>query len=258
MSKQTIVLTPATEEHTYEIRATYFNYDVATGRVTGRDEVVGRFVRRPHAGGVSADTFEWIEVKLGHADSREGTIDEWRELPYARGFSYVFDFEAQLDKFPLDASPIPHDMDGWYFYVEILDSHNQFDILRTKRYGKADQLQKPGDSVVRDHSEHFDLEDWSPFIQSQFDKTSNYNITTWLGTGAYAGREANVIYYRCDDVPMSTQMMPLNLEWSGMTNYHGHIYVDRASGVLLGGDLFEYLPTTVGYHHREVYIEMVE
>lgn len=258
MARNGVVLRSAMEEHTYELHATYFTYDVAKGVVTGRDEVIGSFIRKPHQGGEAADAFEWIEARVGHADSREAAIAEWRDLAYTKGFSYVFDFEAQFDKFPIDTSPIPRDPDGWFFYVHILDSHNQFDILRTRRYGKADELEKPGDSVVRDHSEHFDLEDWAPFIHCQFDKSSKFNVTTWVGVGEYAGQAANVLYYRCDDIPMKIEVIPAELKVSGMTNYHGHIYVAKESGVLLGGDLFEYLPLTSGYQHREVYLKMLK
>lgn len=258
MTQDNKFMKSATEEHTYELAAIYFSYDAPKGIVTGRDEVIGRFIRKPYPGSETADAFEWLDTRIGHADSREAPIETWRDLEYAKGFSYVFDFEAEMTRFPMDMSSVPHDPGGWFYYVHILDSHNQFDIQRTIRYGKSDQLLKPGSSVIREHSEHFDLVDWAPFLRADFDKSSKINITTWIGSGEYASRPANVLYYRCDDVPLSIEIYPANLKSQGMTNYHGHIYIDKETKVLLGGDLFEYLPMTAGYQHRKVYLRLID
>jgi hypothetical protein len=258
MTHNSIAIQPATHEHTYELHGTYFDYDLATGAVIGRNEVVGQFVRRPAPGGQCADAFEWLNCRAGNAASRDEPIADWREMSFAQGFAYTFNFEAELDRFPIDVSSIPRDFDGWFFYVHILDTHNQFDILRTRRYGKADELNKPGDSVVRDHSEHFELEDWSPMFRSRFDRSSKINVTTWTGVGEYAGHAANVLYYRCDDVPMQVETPAAEMRMMGMTNYHGHIYLDHETGTLLGGDLFEYVILTSSYQHREVYLKLLK
>jgi hypothetical protein len=44
----------------------------------------------------------------------------------------------------------------------------------------------------------------------------------------------------------------------GMTNYHGHIYLDHETGTLLGGDLFEYVILTSSYQHRDVYLKLLK
>jgi hypothetical protein len=257
MEQSPIAWRPATRPLTYELTATYFTYDLGQGLVTKRDEVYGRFRRLPHPGGQAADFFEWEEARLASADTREASPDTWRDLPYARGFQYTFDFEAPFEKFPFDVSDLPRDPDGWFFYVHLLDSHNQFDILRTLRYGRAHCLGAPGDSVVRESSEHFELEDWAPFVRAQFDRASRHNLTTWVGTGRWAGQDANVVYYRCDDVPMRVEVLPVQLSVNGITNYHGHVYTTPDGGELLGGDLFEYLPSTIQYQHREVYLRQL-
>ncbi|MCC7358139.1 MAG: hypothetical protein IT317_01595 [Anaerolineales bacterium] len=248
---------PATRPLTYELTATYFTYDVSQGRVIRRDEVYGRFRRLPHESAKSADLFEWAEARLASADTRDAPLSGWRDLPYARGFRYVFDFEAAFETFPIDVSGLSRDPDSWFFYVHLLDAHNQFDILRTRRYGLAHSLRAPGDSVVRESSEHFELEDWAPFVRAQFDRASRHNLTTWVGTGRWAGQDANVVYYRCDDVPMQIEMLLAEMKMSGMTNYHGHLYTTPDGAELLGGDLFEYLPTTLSYQHREVHLRQV-
>jgi hypothetical protein len=110
--------------------------------------------------------------------------------------------------------------------------------------------------VVRDRSEHFALEDWSPYVRARFDRTSALNVTSWVATGESLGQPAHVLAYRCDDVPLVLDMVSSGARVQGITNTHGHICVARDSGTLLEGDLFEYLFVNAQYQHREVRLRM--
>jgi hypothetical protein len=69
---------------------------------------------------------------------------------------------------------------------------------------------------------------------------------------------AQVLYYRCDHIPLTMEMVSSGAMIEGMTSYHGHIYTTSDGQVLLGGDLFEYLPLTTGYQHREVSLRLAQ
>jgi hypothetical protein len=256
---QGVVIRPAEEEHRYELAAVYRQYDLATGQVTSRDNVVGRFVRRPHHGGECADAFEWLWVKVGHASSREAPIDEWKDLEYARGFSYVMDMESAFDKFPVDVSAVPHDPEGWLFYIHLTEAHFQFDFLRTRRWGRADRLLNVGDAVVRESSVPWRLEDFRPFVVAQYDPSSCQNLTQWVAVTDYEGQPANVLHYRVDDARLEMEL-PLfgDLKNDGLVNYHGHIYVGRESGVLLSGSFFEYMPALTGYNQCVIHLKLID
>jgi hypothetical protein len=167
--------------------------------------------------------------------------------------------EANFEKLPIDVGSVPHDPDGWLFYIHLTEAHFQFDFFRTQRWGKAHLLRGVGDCVVRDSSVPWRLEDFSPFVRAQYDPTSKQNLTQWAADADSAQGPVHILYYRVDDAPLEMEM-PIfeNLRNDGIVNYHGHISVAQDDGRLLGASFFEHMPSITGYTLCVIYLKLID
>lgn len=237
-----------------------------------RRECRGTFVRHPAAEkGIRGDAFEWLSFEVGHAESLDAPIKEWKRVPDVEGLSYVVDFEAELDRFPIDVSRIPKTFEGWMFYCHFLDAHNEFDLLRTSRHGKAHLLQKPGDRVEKAPNEafdlFFDLESWAPLLECEIHKFSGQASTTWIGYGDHGGERAKVLFYKRDNTRITAKMLGAEGTMEMWTHFDGHIYISDETSELLGGTLSEFIPTIMrgsredafqfGFTYREVALHRI-
>lgn len=245
---------PTTNETTYEIRSLTWQCDDA-GRRFNHAENRGTFTRRPGTlDGKPADEFEWLGFEVSDPVPLDEEITVFRTVPDAKGFTYTIDFEAQFEKLPVDTSPIERTPDSWHLYLSTLDAHMQFDLVRTKRYGDADKLSKPGVRIERTSPERA-IETWDTIAIVMEDSQAKA-WTDWIGDAEFDGEPSHNLYYRVENVffDANIKMGDSDLNMRASTRYSGLIHISASDGSLLGGDLYEFGGGGGGAMNREVYL----
>lgn len=242
---------PAHANNDYRITTINWACNAAGVRVSCR-ATSGTFTRGPALlDGRAADRFVWHGFDSW--DGEDLTKPPDRRLPEANGFEYVIDFEAEIGPLPVDTSPIPRTQQGFTFYGCLLDSHVQFDYLRTKTFGLADGLAAPGTSVRRRRCE-VDIEQWPSVRELVLDDSEAEAHTVWLGSGPHRGGQCEVLFYRAENVKIAYSA---HARWAS-TRYAGHIYVAQGDAFLVGGDLYEFGGGDGEFFNREVRLTRID
>ncbi|MCK4932687.1 MAG: hypothetical protein KAT01_11005, partial [Candidatus Aminicenantes bacterium] len=215
------------------------------GTMKDRDEVLGSFQREVLK--VSQESlvakYTWKDVRIGHSPTIKKEITEWKPLSFAEGFTYETDLFGIYFLETIDTTDIPKTMDGMRFWVNIMDAHAQFELLRTETHGSISQIKKIGDRVSTPGAHQEGGWDFPPLITDSTFANGDYD-TMFVGLSLADEKTCAVLEYINADSRLSSkmQMTPKMLFYQdGTSNFWGHIYVDLESGKLIKGDLYEYV-----------------
>jgi hypothetical protein len=228
----------------YSMRTVYYHGN-SLGITQSREELLSAFKREAVKidKGTHLVKFAWKKAKIGQAKKNQKEINDWENLPFAVGFTYLLDFE-HID-FPgqIDFSPFPNTLQGMKFMVNILDAHAQFDLLRTESAGGINRIKKPGDKISNPGAGQSTAWDCNAFIQDS-DFTNGKYETMFTGICMLDGKKCAVLEYINSESRLrsKTRITPkMIVEQEGTSNFWGHIFIDLETGSLVRGDLYEYV-----------------
>lgn len=215
------------------------------GIMKDRDEVWGTFHREVLK--ASQESFvakyTWKDVRMGHSPTIKEEITKWKPLPFAEGFTYETDLFGVYFLETIDTTDIPKTMEGMRFWVNIMDAHAQFELLRTETHGSISQIKKIGDRVSTPGAHTEGEWDFPPLVTDSNFANGDYD-SLFTGLSLVDGKTCAVLEYINADSRLSSkmQMTPkMILKQDGTSNFWGHIFVDLESGKLIKGDLYEYV-----------------
>jgi hypothetical protein len=215
------------------------------GTMKDRDEVLGTFKRELLK--ASQESFvakyTWKDVRMGHSPTIKEEITKWKPLPFAEGFTYETDLFGVYFLETINTTDIPKTMEGMRFWVNIMDAHAQFELLRTETHGSISQIKKIGDRVSTPGAHTEGEWDFPPLVTDSTFANGDYD-TIFTGLSLVDGKTCAVLEYINADSRLSSkmQMTPkMILKQDGTSNFWGRIFVDLESGKLIKGDLYEYV-----------------
>jgi hypothetical protein len=228
----------------YAMRTVYYHGN-AIGITQGREEYLCSFKREVLE--ASDDSYmvryTWKSFKEGKGAGLRDEITEWKTYPFSDGLTYQFDLNYAGYLAAVDFEPVPKDLLGWKFAVNIMDAHAQFECLRNENNGKISKLRKVGDRVTVDDAHKSSSVDFPPVI-TESDFTNGDYETLFTGIGIAAGRKCAVLEYINTESKLKSKMQinpKISMEMEGTSNFWGHIYIDLESNKLIQGDLYEYV-----------------
>jgi hypothetical protein len=228
----------------YKMRTIYYHGN-SLGITHSKDELISTFKREAVniENGTHLVRFSWKEAKIGHQAKLQDKTTNWKVLPYAAGFTYQLDFD-NLD-FPgqIDFSSIPSTLEGMKYMVNILDAHAQFDLLRTESAGGISQIKRTGDKISNPGAGESTAWDFNTFIQDS-DFTNGEYDTMFTGISMVDEKKCAVLEYVNTESRISnkTEVTPkITVEQEGTSNFWGRIFIDLETGILVKGDLYEYV-----------------
>ena len=238
--KKTYDLSPvynAGDTDFYHINTAYREMDDSgrVAKVTVLDGFYSREVRKP-APHQRADRFTWKLVKMGEGKSPEG-IQAYTVLPFASGFQYEFT-EWAPEKFPVDTATIPRTMDGWRFYVKLLDAHT-FDVIgNVSHFGK--QGLSIGDETVIIEDPFPVSMDFPPLYTDTYFVNSPFHISL-QGMTLYSDEPCAILAFRSDDcrVRLVAHTNNMTMPSDGVSYYWGDVYVSVDKGRITRGKIME-------------------
>lgn len=228
----------------YKMRTVYYHGN-SQGITHSRDELISTFKREAVKieNGTHLVGFIWKAAKIGHQAKLQDKVINWKILPYAAGFSYQLDFENLRFPSQIDFSPIPSTLQGMKFMVNILDAHAQFDLLRTESAGGISQIKRTGDKISNPGAGESTAWDFNTFIQDS-DFTNGEYDTMFTGVCMVDEKKCAVLEYVNTESRISnkTEVTPkITVEQEGTSNFWGRIFIDLETGILVKGDLYEYV-----------------
>lgn len=215
------------------------------GIIQNRDELIGFFKREVLK--TSQESFvaryAWKSCRTGYGTKPQEEITNWKPFSFAEGFMYELDLFDPGFLSTLDTKDIPKTMEGMRFWINIMDAHAQFELLRTETHGSISRIKKIGDRVATPSAGQTGGWDLPPLITDSKFTNGDYD-TLFTGLSIVDSKTCAVLEYINSDSRLSSkvQMNPkLIFNLDGTTNFWGHIFVDLESGKLIRGDLYEYV-----------------
>lgn len=211
-----------------------------SGEVTQTSVLEGYFSREAIKikDGKRTDRFFWKYVKQGTRKGKE-EVAELTIIPFTKDFDYSFNEEEWTPKhFPLDLSRIPKTMEGWTFFVKLLDAHT-FDVLHAvyvppraaARIGTTVDVPAEGLPVGID---------FPPlFTDSSF--TNGPVQVTFQGITLYKDESCAVILFQADDsrVRLTANVNNMKLPTAGVSYYWGHAFISLLSRKIVWAQILE-------------------
>lgn len=212
------------------------------------------------------DRFAWRHMTIGERKGK-GQVAEFKELPYAKNFQYDFsENDMTLQHFPVDVASIPKTMEGYHFFVNLIDAHT-FDIICNSQNYEND-INKIGQTARLPGQDLRGFIDFPPlFSNTTFDQAPLF--TTFQGITSYQNQPSAILSFRCDDsqIHMVVNMMNMSFPSDGTSYYWGDIIVSLKDGKILDANLFENVvssanlgpnvPPTTSVVRREITMERI-
>jgi len=151
------------------------------------------------------------------------------------------DENGNLSKIP-NVDSIPRDMDGFKFYVSLIDFHS-WDIYRHTFFNPAElklnekPLKKVGDTVtVSLEAKPIPLLEWEN-LTSDLRMEGGIIVGLYLADGVVNGTESRIVYFEQNQrikqyVYGSVGGILLKMPYEGTTRFFGHIFVDQSDELL--------------------------
>ena len=200
------------------------------GIIQNRDELIGSFKREVLK--VSSESFvaryTWKSLRSGHGAKTRGEITDWKLLSFAEGFTYELDLFDSGFLSEFDVKNIPKTMEGMRFWVNIMDAHAQFELLRTETHGGISRIKSIGDRVVTPGAHQTGGWDLPPLITESEFTNGDYD-TMFTGLSVVEGKTCAVLEYINSDSRLRSKMQmnpKMILKQDGTTNFWGHIFID--------------------------------
>ena len=184
----------------------------------------------------TSDFLIWKYVKTGEGKNIED-IKDYRILPFTEDFQYLFE-DWRPQQFPVDISTIPKTMDGWRFYVKLLDAHT-FDVIGNRDNFKRESL-KIGDHAII-VEEIFPVSmDFPPLYTDTYFINSPFTVTFHAITACSAEPSA-ILTFRSDGcrLHMKANINDMAFPSDGISSYWGEVFISLESGKILGGKILE-------------------
>lgn len=229
----------------YRMKTVYYHGD-ELGVIQNKDELIGSFKREILETSQKSLVvrYTWKNLRTGYGAQPQEEITTWKPLSFTEGFSYELDlFDPEYFLSSIDIKNIPKTMEGMRFWVNIMDAHAQFELLRTEVHGSISQIKKIGDRVTSPGAHQTGGWDLPSFITDSKFTNGDYD-TQFVGLSVVDGKTSAVLEYINSDSRLSSkiEMTPkLIFDQDGTSNFWGHIFVDLESGKLTRGDLYEYV-----------------
>ncbi|NIR50411.1 hypothetical protein GWO43_18035 [candidate division KSB1 bacterium] len=225
----------------YHIRTVYLEMN-DTGKVAKTRLLDGGFSREVlrFKDSKRYDRFVWKHVKMGHKMGKS-QVRETKVLPYSRDFRYEFsEKDMTPERFPVDVTSIPKTMEGYNFFVKLIDAHT-FDVISNfANYEHG--LSKIGQTAELPEQELQGIIDFPPlFTDTHFAQAPIF--TTFQGITLYEGEPCAMLAYRSDDsrIHMTANMMDMKIPMDGTSYYWGEILMSLQRRKILRGTLFEHV-----------------
>lgn len=223
----------------YHIRTAYLEMN-DSGKVANTRVLDGHFSREVlrFEGSKRYDRFRWKEVKKGEREGK-GQITAFKVLPYSQDFQYEFSLEDMTpEHFPVDVTSIPKTMEGYQFFVKLIDAHT-FDVLSNPA-SYDHRFAKIGETAIIPQRDLRGLIDFPPlFTDTNFAQAPIF--TTFQGITLHQNEPCAILAFRSDDsqIHMVANMMDMKIPSEATSSYWGDIFVSLESGKLLRGTLYE-------------------
>jgi len=209
----------------YHIRTTYLEMNdsgqVATTRIV--DGYFSREILR-FQDNKRYDRFVWRHVTIGERKGK-GQVAEFKELPYAQDFQYDFLVsEITPEHFPVDIDSIPKTMEGYHFFVNLIDAHTFYIICNSQNY--ENNINKIGQTARLPGQDLQGFIDFPPlFTHTRFVQAPLF--TTFQGITSCQNQPSAIFAFRCDDsrIDMVVNMMNMSFPSDGTSYYWGDYVV---------------------------------
>jgi hypothetical protein len=188
--------------------------------------------------GKRTDRFVWKYVKQGTRKGK-GEITELTVIPFTKNFDYSFkEGEWTPKNFPVDLTRIPKTMEGWTFFVKLVDAHT-FDVLHGI-YSPQKPAAHIGETVIPPAENMLVGIDFPPlFTDSSF--TNGPIRVTFQGITLYKDESCAVIVFRADDsrVRMTANINNMKLPADGVSYYWGQVFISLTSRKIVWAQILE-------------------
>jgi hypothetical protein len=175
-------------------------------------------------------------VKTGEGKNIED-IKDYRVLPFTEDFRYLFE-DWRPQQFPVDISGIPKTMDGWRFYVKLLDAHT-FDVIGNRDNFKGEFLRIGDDATIVEEMFPVSM-DFPPLYTDTYFISSPFSIT-FHGITVCSDEPGAIITFRSDGcrLHMKANINSMDFPSDGVSSYWGEVCISLKTGKILAGKILE-------------------
>jgi hypothetical protein len=210
--------------------------------ISARTLTVSEFERtvvekRPD-GGLVEDII-WKRFTSVSGEGRTGTWGPPQEVEWAAGLSYRFCAEDSHEALQELDAQLPDGMEAEGVKMQRINTHYEFDFLRSRAHGYIDRLRKVGDDVVVPDSDRpFELR--PRVLPVVWTCTKRDHTLSFAGLSRVGDRAAGVLrFWTWLDVDCRPTLADAN-QGKGNTQFNGTLFVDLDDGSLLDGSFEEW------------------
>jgi len=232
----------------YHSSSRYDGLSAAKGELAYRFTVSGDFRRKvigPREDGCVLEEFKWRNVKITYFSTKDQTILNVKDLPFAEGFTYRLCFEDEYNDISelVDHSRLPNTMDGFLFYEQIIDAHSPFDWLLTRKHGQIHLFSTAGTVVELPRRDGVDAVDFRPFGYWQFYPVGTPQSARFQGLTLVDGEVGAMIELLPPDVPIpfdsTVNAGEQTVRQKMVTDWWGQVAMSTRDGLPLWGEMYE-------------------
>lgn len=187
------------------------------------------------------DYYKWESYEI-RAYRPGAAMPSFESYPPAIGFEYLRNGQLEPDMTTIaDTSSLPRTMDGFDFYVNLIDFHT-WDVYRDMFFGdNEDALIEPGDSREFDLTKkELSIGSWEN-ITRDFQMTAGIIYGEYIGDVVESGTEYKVLFFRQEQtISQTVTGLGMDMPYAGTNRFNGHMYL-YTDGTLARGNLREYV-----------------
>lgn len=143
------------------------------------------------------ESISWHSVGSRFWNPAASRYEPYRELDYARGFSYKLSIEDEYDDLNWDYSSVPKSIEGSTFRQAFtVTAHFEFDFLRSVKHGAIQKLTRIGDllSESPEEGQTFSLS-FPPVVTNSILKREKVHVG-FLGLNHFEGEPCALLQFR--------------------------------------------------------------
>jgi len=213
---------------------------------------LSRRVEDANQSGNIEESIRWHSVGARMWNPSAQRYEPFRELNYARGFSYKLSIEDDYEDLNWDYSSIPKSIEGSTFRQAFtVTAHFEFDFLRSIKHGAIHKLKRIGDllSESPEEGQTFSLS-FPPVVTNSLLERKNVHVG-FLGLNQFRGEPCALLHFRqgpqqfsWDGIegpdPTAVGLYEDNVWHKDLKSWQfGHLAIRLSDGSLAEGELFE-------------------
>jgi len=196
--------------------------------------------------GRAQETITWRRVGRREAAGTSG-YGPWEYPEFAQNLSYPFSAEDDYNEFHWQYDALPRDdatwLTSWNVVLLTVDTHFEFDFLRSTRHGGIERLRRVGDSVICPDASHTFWLGLPPVVDVPAFSKPNLQLR-FAGLSRRGGHDCGLLEFSMG--PNQFEMLTAGQRQQMSSSFRGTISVRLADGSLQHGEFDEYVLNPAG------------